>query len=250
MAERWEYRNRDDARGYESDRGRRGPVERAGDEVRSWFGDDEAAHRRRLDEAREDRDREWNDRGRNSAERAWDRTRDTVRDATDRDHDGRRGLSEWNDNDRPRAFGDTSRYASADPYSPAGRQYYTPADRGAASARRDWDSPDYTGMGPRGYRRSDARVFEDICDRLTVDPRVDASDVEVVVKDGDVTLNGSVRSREEKRYAEDLVEHVMGVRDVSNHLKVSREVIGSARSGANSQLGLTDTPPPQTAAKR
>ena len=64
MAERWEYRNRDDARGYESDRGRRGPVERAGDEVRSWFGDDEAARRRRLDEAREDRDREWNDRGR------------------------------------------------------------------------------------------------------------------------------------------------------------------------------------------
>src|ERR1043165_773419 len=105
-------------------------------------------------------------------------------------------------------------------------------------------------MGPRGYRRSDARVFEDICDRLTVDPRVDASDVEVVVKDGDVTWNGSVRSREEKRYAEDVVEHVMGVRDVSNHLKVSRDVVGSARSGANSQLGLTEHPPPQTAGKR
>jgi osmotically-inducible protein OsmY len=250
MAERWEYRNRDDARGYDYDHGRRGPMERAGDEVRSWFGDDEAARRRRLDETREGHDRDWNDRGRNSAERAWDRTRDTARDATDRDRDGRRGLSEWNDNDRPRAFGDTSRYASADQYSPADRQYYTPAERGAASARRDWDSPDYTGMGPRGYRRSDARMFEDICDRLTVDPRVDASDVEVVVKDGDVTLNGSVRSREEKRYAEDLVEHVMGVHDVSNHLKVSREVIGSARSGANAQLGLTDTPPPQTAAKR
>jgi osmotically-inducible protein OsmY len=105
-------------------------------------------------------------------------------------------------------------------------------------------------MGPRGYRRSDARVFEDICDRLTVDPRVDASDIEVIVKDGEVTLNGSVRGREEKRYAEDVVEHVMGVRDVSNHLKVNRDVVGSARSGANSQLGLTDTPPPQTAGKR
>jgi hypothetical protein len=89
-------------------------------------------------------------------------------------------------------------------------------------------------------------VFEDICDRLTVDPRIDASDIEVDVKGAEVTLRGSVRSREEKRYAEDVVEHVMGVRDVSNHLKVSRsdQVIGTARSGASSPLGLTDTPPP------
>ena len=79
MPERWEYRNRDDARGYDYDRGRRGPMERAGDEVRSWFGDDEAARRRRLDETRDDRDHDWNDRGRNSAERAWDRTNAETR---------------------------------------------------------------------------------------------------------------------------------------------------------------------------
>jgi osmotically-inducible protein OsmY len=250
MPERWEYRNRDDARGYDADRGRRGPMERAGDEVRSWFGDDEAARRRRLDETRDDRDRDWNDRGRNSAERSWDRSRDTMRDMTDRDRDGRRGLSEWNDNDRSRGFGDTGRYATADRFSSEGRTYQGGMDRGADYSRRDYDSPDYTGMGPRGYRRSDARVFEDICDRLTVDPRVDASDVEVVVRDGEVTLNGSVRSREEKRYAEDVVEHVMGVRDVNNHLKVSREALGPSRSVTNSQPGITNTPPPQTAAKR
>jgi len=89
-------------------------------------------------------------------------------------------------------------------------------------------------------------MFEDICDRLTVDPRIDASDVEVEVKAAEVTLRGSVRSRDEKRYAEDVVEHVMGVREVNNHLKVSRSdhVIGTARSGASSTLASSETPPP------
>ena len=61
-----------------------------------------------------------------------------------------------------------------------------------------------------------------------------------------MTLSGSVRSREEKRCAEDLIERISGVREVNNNLKVkpADEVIGTARSGANSVLGLTDTPPP------
>ena len=235
MAERWDYRNRDEVRGYDYERDRhRGTIERAGDEVRSWFGDDEAARRRRIDEMRDDRERGWNERDRwhdqdrNAAERAWDRTREAARDVTDRDRDGRRGLAEWND-------GDTARYANADVYAPQ-----------SPGRSHDWNTPNYTGVGPRGYRRSDARVFEDICDRLTVDSRVDASDIEVKVNNGEVTLSGSVRTREEKRYAEDDVERVMGVAEVNNHLKVTRadRVLGTARSGASSALGLTDTPPP------
>src|SRR5262245_65116724 len=68
MAERWDYRNHDDVRDrdYNREHDRRGPLERAGDEVRSWFGDHEAARRRRLDETRDDRDRGWHDR-----ERSW-----------------------------------------------------------------------------------------------------------------------------------------------------------------------------------
>lgn len=243
MAERWDYRNREDVRGYDYERDRhRGAAERAGDEVRSWFGDDEAARRRRIDEMRDDRgwkDRDrsadhdrWNDYDRNAAERAWDRTREAARDVTDRDRDGRRGLAEWKDND-------TARYANVDPYAPPW------------SGRRDWNTPDYTGLGPKGYRRSDARLFEEICDRLTVDRRVDASDIDVKVENGEVTLSGSVRSREEKRYAEEDVERVMGVAEVNNHLKVTRpeHVLGTARSGASSVLGLTDTPPPSSPRK-
>jgi hypothetical protein len=55
-----------------------------------------------------------------------------------------------------------------------------------------------------------------------------------------------VRSREEKRCAEDVIERISGVRDVNNHLKIKAadEVLGTARSGA-SVLGLSDNPPPQ-----
>ena len=237
----------------------RGPIERAGDEVRSWFGDDEAARRRRLDEYNErNREVDW-DRDRNAAERAWDRTKENVREATDRDRDGRRGLSEWNDNDRPRGFGDTSRYTTADPYARewADRPYDRPYGgtttdyRETSYPARDRNTPNYTGLGPRGYHRSDARMFEDICDRLTVDPRIDASDIEVKVENSEVTLSGSVRSREEKRYAEDIVERVMGIGEVNNHLKVQRadHVLGTARSGA-SMIGLTDTPPPPAEHKK
>jgi osmotically-inducible protein OsmY len=63
------------------------------------------------------------------------------------------------------------------------------------------DRPHHVGKGPRGYQRSDERVFEDVCDRLTDDPRVDASDVEVRVENGEVTLTGTVRSRVEKHAA-------------------------------------------------
>lgn len=82
----------------------------------------------------------------------------------------------------------------------------------------------YAGRGPRGYQRSDERISEDINDRLTDDAYVDATDIEVIVNDTAVTLKGRVDSREEKRRAEDIVDSVSGVRDVSNQLRVGRSV--------------------------
>jgi hypothetical protein len=87
---------------------------------------------------------------------------------------------------------------------------------------RQTPSPDYTGRGPRNYRRSDPRILEDVCDRLTDDPRVDASNIDVRVKDGEVTLAGEVISRGEKRRAEDVAAAVGGVADVINELRVIR----------------------------
>ena len=89
-----------------------------------------------------------------------------------------------------------------------------------------WGRESYAGRGPRGYQRTDQRVWEDVCARLTDEPHVDASDVEVRVENGEVTLEGSVRSREEKRRAEDAIERITGVRDVHNHLHVAHGGIG------------------------
>jgi hypothetical protein len=265
MAERWDERDRGnwrDERGYRGPERDRGAMNRGADEVRSWFGDDEAARRRQMDELRDDRDdREWRNRS-NPADRTWDRARETMRDATDRDRDGRRGFSEWNDNDRPwdrsrpATFSGPAVRGRDEPWT-ADRQYgdrtsYTTSDAygGSRGSATSLSTGQYAGRGPRGYKRGDERIREDVCDRLTDDSRIDASDVDVAVKDGEVTLAGSVRSREEKRFAEDLIEHVSGVRDVNNNLKVKAadEVIGTARSGS-SVLGLTDTPPPPPAKK-
>ena len=57
----------------------------------------------------------------------------------------------------------------------------------------------HRGKGPRGYRRTDARTLEDVNERLADDPSVDATDIEVTVKDAEVTLSGHAADRFEKR---------------------------------------------------
>ena len=80
----------------------------------------------------------------------------------------------------------------------------------------------HRGRGPKGYRRSDDRIREDVSDRLTDDSWLNASDIEVSVSDGDVTLTGSVRSRDDKKRAEALAESVTGVDNVQNNLRIDR----------------------------
>ncbi len=80
--------------------------------------------------------------------------------------------------------------------------------------------PNMAGKGPKGYARSDERIREDVCDRLTDDPSLDASNIEVKVTDGEVTLSGTVDSRSARRHAEDLSEDVSGTRHVRNNLRV------------------------------
>jgi len=152
--ERRSYGGQDhDVTGYSGDR-ERGFFERAGDEIASWFGSDEAARRREQD--------------------AWQ------------------------------------------------------GDEGAQHHR---------GRGPKGYTRSDERIREDVSDRLTDDPYVDASEIEVSVSGGEVTLSGTVDSREAKRRAEDIAERVSGVRHVQNNLRVQRQ----GQSGWGSQSSASGT---------
>ncbi len=79
----------------------------------------------------------------------------------------------------------------------------------------------YTGIGPRGYRRSDDRIFEEVCESLSRHGAIDASDIEVEVQDSEVFLRGTVGDRRSKRLAEDLAESTSGVKDVHNELRIS-----------------------------
>ena len=80
----------------------------------------------------------------------------------------------------------------------------------------------HRGRGPKSYKRADSRIQEDINDRLTEDPWLDATYIEVSVTGGEATLTGLVLSREDKRRAERLAEDVSGVSDVQNNLRLRR----------------------------
>ena len=79
------------------------------------------------------------------------------------------------------------------------------------------------GRGPRGYQRADERIREDVCERLTDDEHIDASDIEVTVANCEVTLSGTLRSRNAKRRSEHIAELVRGVKDVHNLIRVVDE---------------------------
>jgi hypothetical protein len=81
----------------------------------------------------------------------------------------------------------------------------------------------FFGMGPKGYRRSDERIREDVSERLEDHPDIDASNIEVMVKDGEVTLTGWVNNRRAKRLAEDVAEQSRSVKDVHNQIRVTTE---------------------------
>src|SRR6185369_12451239 len=96
-------------------------------------------------------------------------------------------------------------------------------DEDAERRRRMDEQREYRrGRGPKNYRRSDERIKEDVNDRLSDDYYLDASDVEVAVENSEVTLTGTVNSRNDKRRAEDIAESVSGVTNVENRLRVKQ----------------------------
>jgi hypothetical protein len=87
---------------------------------------------------------------------------------------------------------------------------------------------DTRGIGPRGYTRSDPRIFEDVCEALSCDGELDARYLRVTVKGGRVLLDGRVSSRDEKYLAEQLADRVAGVSVVENRLRIDDRRVSSA----------------------
>ncbi len=81
----------------------------------------------------------------------------------------------------------------------------------------------YAGVGPKDYQRSDERIYEEVCEGLTWHGRIDARNIRVNVKDGEVTLDGTVRDRMTKRMAESVADRVYGVKDVHNQLHIEQQ---------------------------
>ncbi len=93
-----------------------------------------------------------------------------------------------------------------------------------------------SGMGPQNGQRSDQRIEEDVCDRLTAHGNLDARNIGVTVSNGEVTLTGTVESRQDKRAAENVADSVQGVKDVHNQLKVQPQ---QGQQGQQSQTPRT-----------
>ena len=79
------------------------------------------------------------------------------------------------------------------------------------------------GKGPKGYKRSDESIYEDVCYTLYVSRDIDATGIEVKVQDGVVYLTGRVSDRRAKRLSELEIETISGVKDVQNQLSINPE---------------------------
>jgi hypothetical protein len=64
-----------------------------------------------------------------------------------------------------------------------------------------------------------------VCERLSWNDEVDATDITVRVEAGEVTLEGTVETRHMKRLSEDIAEEVGGVQDVHNRLRVTKAML-------------------------
>jgi BON domain len=140
---------------------------------------------------------------------------------------GRGRFEQFEDWERPRELSSRSGYRRS-----GGGYGYGAGTSSFGRAYRGYGT--YAGRGPKGYQRSDERLKEEVCDRLTADPDIDATEIAVSVQNGEVTLEGSVCERRMKRDAEDCAESVLGVREVHNRIRID------ARGEAGERRGETE----------
>jgi hypothetical protein len=105
---------------------------------------------------------------------------------------------------------------------------------GQQGGGQSYGGQSYAGRGSRNYKRSDARIEEDVHETLERHHEIDATDIDVRVENGEVWLSGEVEDRRSRRLAEEIVEHVRGVRDVHNELRARRGLM----AGLADALGM------------
>lgn len=180
---------------------------------------DSSFARRRYGRRDDDDDRgPWISRDREPFEPEFDPRENEFRE--------RRRFEQFEDWERPRELPADAGYRRSFGGAAYGYGYSSGGAYGSSFRGRHAPEGRYAGRGPKGYQRSDERLKEEACEQLTADPDVDASEVEVSVQNGEVTLEGTVPTRNMKRAAEDCIEAISGVQQVHNRLRVESTDFG------------------------
>jgi hypothetical protein len=259
-------RDRDDYERWQRYGRERGWVERMGDKVRSWFGDEEAERRRRFDEMQEQRSS-----GEYREGRATGNWGGTQQGQYEPHNPYSQHFNPYSQQQQQSGYYRPGNYGSVEYGRPTswGGQHpeHFGGDHELRGERSEWPSRTYnrdrenwqqgmnregmsregmhreemrgsyphpygsksyggysgetfSGRGPKNFKKSDERLREDICERLCMHHEIDATDIDVVVQNGEATLTGIVHSRWEKRLAEEISEDIYGVNNVHNNLRV------------------------------
>lgn len=184
--------------------------------------------------ARFDRDRDphdtWRHREQYEGRERWGPRRTAWRQSPNVPYSGEGMPSGWGT--------EQTRYGGIGGYSPLGDWDYR--DLGGSGRGYSGPEPDegpYRGVAPKGWVRSNASLHEDLAERMADDPWLDARNIEIEVDAGEVTLRGTVDSREQKRIADHIAHRIPGVRDVHNRLTLK----GRARRNPASNVEPTNT---------
>lgn len=131
-------------------------------------------------------------------------------------------------------------------YGGGGHGYGSAAGIGTQGMRGDHRNqyPDqqrgeHSGKGPKGYRRRDETIVEEVSQELEQHGGIDASEIQVSCDEGVIKLSGTVDDRRQKRMAEDCAEDVYGVKDVVNELRVQQQ--NRSQNGGDSQSGKSSS---------
>lgn len=230
-------RDRDDYENWRNAGHQQGWFDRAREEVRRWFGMDEDTPSSRP--SGYDRGRRYGQEYGGGFARPGGAEADYVPYESLRQHEPGMpyeplgGRHETNlMEDRYGGIGRSTWVRSEEPNRSYGRPYgrqtygsWGPIEHWTNRRDTEYGGYGYSGRGPRNYQRNDERIREDVIERLTDHPGLDASDIEVRVESGDVILSGMVDDRRQKRMAADICEDVFGVRNVQNQLRV-RQMAG------------------------
>ena len=105
-------------------------------------------------------------------------------------------------------------YADREAHNRYNREHFPqgPAMRGAGPHR---------GKGPKNFTRSDERVKEHVNELLMEHDEIDATHVQVDVKNGEVSVTGTVEDRQQRRAIEDLIEGMPGIQNVHIAIKIA-----------------------------